>query len=513
MQILPVSSFNYRSYRTDGGIVSFQGMTKHMKNKIYLDGQKDIEEILKEHPNTNPVVGQLPEFIFKKLPVENRPQAIREILATFDEVAFTIRDYDPSPEEFIFDQTKRYRPEKVNKILTDVFRKYNILSKWDDDINVRYIDQGGKGKVFKLEGLVDSDNEDEFVIKVFHQIKGKDWQPFKSHGCYAEINNGMYWRHHEGLDTHRGKFFFASLKSGYIVSKYLDEDVRMPKRIVDEYKYGIKCTDEEKDGPVNGYNRIKGYNYDYGGMRVVNRIKNSDNVARRYQQLLKRMSPAKRKDFWLDKYQTQNLEHTLAGLALAIKYMDNKNFYIDKCLEKHLPEVDQALAYGLKYLPHDDALKYFEKLAQANDKITQIILFNEIPLLSKRKDDNIEIKDDINAALCEIIPERIYKYYKIAEKYAMPETIEHLASFIHLLPKDKIKEQYDKLVSIDNYALHDRLIWKMTLLPREFVPYAALKLADNVKDSYLQERLLSSISGADDEFIEIVKKKLSQNAK
>ena len=140
-------------------------------------------------------------------------------------------------------------------------------------------------------------------------------------------------------------------------------------------------------------------------------------------------------------------------------------------------------------------------------------MFNEIPLLSKRKDDNIEIKDDINAALCEIIPERIYKYYKIAEKYAMPETIEHLASFIHLLPKDKIKEQYDKLVSIDNYALHDRLIWKMTLLPREFVPYAALKLADNVKDSYLQERLLSSISGADDEFIEIVKKKLSQNAK
>ena len=302
MRILSINNYS----NTNTASLSFYGMTKHMKNRIYLDGQKDIEEILKEHPDTNPVVGQLPDFIFKKLPVENRPQVIREILAAFDEVACSIRDYDPSPEEFIFDPTKRCRPEKVNKILTDVLRKYNVLSKWDDDINVRYIDQGGKGKVFKLEGLRDPENDDEFVIKVFHQIKGKDWQPFKSHGCYAEINNGMYWRHHEGMDTHRGKFFFASLKSGYIVSKYLDEDVRRPERIVSEYKYGIKCTDEEKEGPINGYNRLKGYNYDYGGMRVVNRIKNSDNVARRYQQLLKHMSPDKRQEFWTDKYRNNN---------------------------------------------------------------------------------------------------------------------------------------------------------------------------------------------------------------
>lgn len=509
MRILSINNYS----NTNTASLSFYGMTKHMKNRIYLDGQKDIEEILKEHPDTNPVVGQLPDFIFKKLPVENRPQAIREILAAFDEVACSIRDYDPSPEEFIFDPTKRCRPEKVNKILTDVLRKYNVLSKWDDDINVRYIDQGGKGKVFKLEGLRDPENDDEFVIKVFHQIKGKDWQPFKSHGCYAEINNGMYWRHHEGMDTHRGKFFFASLKSGYIVSKYLDEDVRRPERIVSEYKYGIKCTDEEKEGPINGYNRLKGYNYDYGGMRVVNRIKNSDNVARRYQQLLKHMSPDKRQEFWTDKYRNNNSEHVLAGLALGIKYLDNKKFYIDKCLEKNLSEVNQAIAYGLKYLPYDDAVKYFEQLANTNDKITQIILFNEIPLLAKRKDESVEIKDDINAALCEIIPERIYDYYMIAEKYAKPETIEHLASFIHLLPQDKIKEQYDKLASIDNYALQDRLIWKMTLLPKKFIPYAALKLSEKVKNPYLQERLLNSIISADDDFIVNIKKKLSENLK
>ena len=515
MQILPVNSFSADKRHSGGKSVFFQGMTKHFKNKIYLDGQKDIEQILQEHPNTNPVVGQLPEFIFKKLPAENRPEAIREILKAFDEVAFAIRDFNPDDNVFVFDKTKRYRPDSVNKILTDVFRKYGILGKWDDDIEVKYIDQGGKGKVFKLGGLRDYENDDEYVIKVFHQIKGKNWQPFKSHGCYAEINNGIYWRNHEGLDTHRGKFFFASMKSGYIVSKYLDEDVRVPQRVIPEYKYGIKCTDEEKSGPINGYNRIKGYNYDYGGMRVVNRIKNSDKVARKYLELIKEMNPDKRRSFWSEQFKrVDNEESRIAGLALGIKYMNNKNFYMEKCLEKDLPEVNQALAYVLKYLPYEDAVKYFEKLVQTDDRVTQIILFNEIPLLAKRKDENIVIKDDINAALHEIIPERIYTYYMISEKYAMPETVEHLASFVHLLPRNKIKQQYIKLTNIDNYALQDRLIWKLNMLPPELVPYAIWRLAGKVKAPDLQERLLEAAQNiSTPEFYDEIQKMLAQNLK
>lgn len=482
-----------------GGVLTypanFNGLTKKMKNRIYLDGQKDIEEILNAHPNTYPVVGQLPNFIFKKLPADNKRAAIREIFEAFDKVAEEIRNYDPNSQEFFFDVSKRHRPESVNKILTDVFRKYNIISKWDDDINLKYIDQGGKGKVFKIEGLYDPDTEDEFVIKVFHQLKGKDWQPFKSHGCYAEINNGMYWRQHEGHDTHRGKFFFASFKSGFIVSKYLDEDVRVPKRIVPEYKYGIKCTDEEKTGPLNGYNRIKGYNYDYGGMRVVNRLKNGDKVARTYLEKLKELSPENRIVFWNNNFiERDNPESKVAGLALGIKYMNNKNFYIDKCIERDLPKVNQALGYVLKYLPHEDAVKYFEKLVQTKDKVTQIILFNEIPLLAKRKDENTkleDIQDDINSSLLEIIPEYIYEYYMIAEKYALPETVEHLASFVHLLPLNKIKQQYTKLTNIQNYALQDRLIWKFSYLPSEYQDYAALKLANKIVDPYLKTKMAS----------------------
>lgn len=471
----------------------FKGLTKCLKNKIYLDGQKDIEILLRKKANTNPVVGQLPNFIFKKLPKDKRRESILDILKVFDEVSNTIRDYIPEGDAFIFNPSLRHRPKSVNTLLTEVLRKYGILGKWDDDIDVKYIDQGGKGKVFKLEGLRDPDTEDEFVIKVFHQIKGKDWHPYKSHGCYAEINNGIYWRNHEGHDTHRGKFFFGSLASGYIVSKFLDEDVPLPSRVVPEYKYGIKCTDEEKDGPINGYNRIKGYNYDYGGMRVVNRLKNSDKIARQTLERIRDLKPENRTSYWEDcfKDRKSNRDNLLAGLALGIKYLNNKSFYIDRCISLDKPIVNRALGYVLKYLPHEDAVKYFEKLFQTTDETTQIILFNEIPLLAKRKAGSVEMQDDINAQLMEIIPERIYTFYMIAEKYAMPSTVEHLASFVHLLPANKLKQQYRKITNINNKELQERLMWKFGYLSEEMQLYAIRRLAAVVESAELKDRVLS----------------------
>lgn len=497
MLISAISGFKPNSYRSNVqkqselSSVNFTGLTKVFKNRIFLDGQKDIEQILKARPNTRAVVGQLPNVIFSKLPADKRRESITEILDVFDKITHAIRDFEPTAMNSI-DEIQNKRPKAVNEMLTGVLQKYNVIKPWDD-INVKYIDAGGKGKVFKLDGLRDNKEEDEFVIKVFHQIKAKNWQPYKSHGCYAEINNGIYWKNHEGMDTHRGKFFFGSMDSGYIVSKFIDEDVRLPKRMVPEYKYGIKCTDEEKEGAVVGYNRLKGYNYDYGGMRVVNRIKNSDKVARHWLEKIKEIPLEKRNAWWLSHFDSKrNSDSKNAGLALGIKYLNNKPYYIDKCLELESVKVNQSLAYVLKYLPYKDAVTYFEKLVQTNDEVTQIILFNEIPLLAKRKAASREMKDDITATLQEIIPTRIHRYYLIAEKYALPETIEHLASFVHLLPHEVIPAQHMKLANIDNFALQDRLLWKFMALPKEYQDILALNLSLKIKNPILQEKLLDT---------------------
>lgn len=476
--------------------VSFNGFTKHLKNKIFLDGQKDITQLIEKHPNSRGVVGQLPNYIFQKLPKENRAAAIKEILDVFDKVSNTLRGYYPEGDAFIFKPELRHRPECVNEWLTDVLQKHNIIRK-HDYINVSYIGQGGKGKVFKLDGICDIEKDNEYVIKVFHQIKGDEWHKFKSHGCYAELNNAIYWRNHEGHDTHRGKFFFGSLDSGYLVSKFIDEDARLPKRVVDEYKYGIKCTDEEKSGVINGYNRLKGYNYDYGGMRVVNAIKNTNPIARKYLEKLRNAKVEDRTKIWEELFQQCDTEKKKEGITLAIKHLDNeiKTKYLDKCLALKSTGVNRAAGYVLKYLDHEDAVDYFEKLVKTDDIETQRILFNEIPLLAKWKNSKIKVYDDIGIALEDIVPERVYTYYMLAEKHALPETIEHLASYVHLLPKKKIKEQYMKLTAIKNYNLQERLIYKLSYLPNNFQDFAVVKLANVVTDKILQQRLLNSSTG------------------
>ena len=484
--------------------INFNGVTKVLKKRIYTDGQKDIEKILETKAKTNPVVGQLPAYIFNKIDPKNRRAVILDILKTFDDVTNILRDYLPDmTEAFIFDEDRRNCPQEVNDMLTNVFQKHKIIGKFDE-IELRWLGKGGRGKAYKIVGLYDRENEDEYVLKVFHQIKGKDWHPYKSHGCYAELNSAMYWRNVEGLDTHRGKFFFGSLASGYMVTKYLDEDTRLPNRIVDEYKYGIKCTDEKKykskTSYEQDYNYVKDYNFDYGGMRIVNHIKNSSKIARITLEKIKKMNQKERVEYWQSRFKDKNnTDGKKAGLALGIKYLDNKNFYIDKCLEMDNPVICRALAYVLKYLPYEDAIKYFEILMNNKhrrgseeyiDNITQVILLNEIPLLAKHKAGSMEMQDDINAVLGEIIPERIYDYYMIAEKYATPETVEHLASFVHLLPANKVKQQYRKLTNIRNEALQERLLWKFNFLTPEMREYAALRLAETISDPGLQENLL-----------------------
>lgn len=499
-----ISSIGYDNYSGTKRQTAFTGFTKQLSRRIFVDGQKDISKLLEKYPNKYPVCGQLPEFITYKLPKEIRKSAIHEIFEAFDKVTMQLRGYTPDSTSSI-NEILKSRPDSAVEILNNVFKKYKIIRPFvDDDIDIVYLDKGGKGAVYKIEGLkgwtsskVDKmfDDPDEFVIKVYHQIKGEGWHPFKSHGAWAESNSANYWTKHEGRYTQRGKFYFAGLKSGYMVNKFLDEDTRLPKRVVDEYSRGIKCTDEDKYSSnkhvIDGYNRIKGYNYDWGGCRVVNRVKNENKIALT---ILNRIKNTPEKEVlikWQSLFaQKQNKDDIRAGLALAIKYIprDCQKACIEQCLELNRPKVNQALAYVLKYLQYEDSVPYYKKLLQTNDVKTQVILLNEIPLMSKKlKPDAKNINDDITAQLAEIVPERIERYYNIAERYAHPDAIEHLASFVHLLPRENIPRQYEKLVKLDNESLHERLLYTLGRVPKFFVDDAKVLLRKYVQEPRLRE--------------------------
>ena len=144
--------------------INFNGVTKVLKRRIYTDGQKDIEKILETKAKTNPVVGQLPAYIFNKIDPKNRRAVILDILKTFDDVTNILRDYLPDmTETFIFDEDRRNCPQEVNDMLTNVFQKHKIIGKFND-IELRWLGKGGRGKAYKICGLYDREKEDEYVI-------------------------------------------------------------------------------------------------------------------------------------------------------------------------------------------------------------------------------------------------------------------------------------------------------------------------------------------------------------
>ena len=80
MNIIPINGFSQPKN------VSSKGLTKCLKNRIFLDGQKDISVLLDKHPDNSCITGQLPRFMINKLPKENRKEAIAEIYAAFGKI-------------------------------------------------------------------------------------------------------------------------------------------------------------------------------------------------------------------------------------------------------------------------------------------------------------------------------------------------------------------------------------------------------------------------------------------
>ena len=471
---------------------NFGGLTKKMKHRMYIDGKKDILDIInKRSPSQTCYVGQLPPGIFYRLPKENRETAIREIMKAFDNAALEIRKFVPgiknSNNEF-----KNRRSDLTVENLKKVFAKYNLLEP-DCEFDLKFLGRGDYGSAFKIEGVHDYVTNDKYIIKVFTIAdKNQEWHRYKSHGNYAEINTAQYWMKNMGFDTQRGKFYFGNIEAGYLIDNFIDNNMPPPKKIVDEYKWGAKLTDEEL-ASSNGHNKINNYSYDWGGVRVVNRVKNTNRTARYVLQLIKNAAEPYREDLWWKIYYSKGLDETgkKAGLALSLKHFSDNKLLINRCFNEDIPLVDAALAYALKYMPYKDARQLFEKLMQRNNPVTQTILMNEIPLLAKDR-RKAEIFDDIDIPKDEIKPKKVEIFYNTAKKYALPEVREHLASYIHLLPEDKILKKFNEIISFDDNRIYERLLHKMRIVNEDQYPldlkFKILNaLENNVKEDFLKQ--------------------------
>lgn len=390
--------------------IAFNGLSDRLGKKIY-NGFYDMAVLFPRETTKNPISGSLPAFMRKRiLTVTNDIEgASKEIYNTFSKVCEEIRAFEPNANSTL-DEIKNKRSVSTVKKLEDVFRKYKILGKWDD-FDLKYIDKGGKGSVWKLDGLrhISGETEDEFVIKIFHT---KSIQANAYHGCYPEINAATYWMKTLGQDTNRGKFFWGDVHEAYMINKYIDEDVRLPKKFPKPEDYGVKFTDED---PVHIHNVCKQYSYDWGGGVVINQVINSNRFARELMHDIQNKPENYRLLQWGKRYIWKpkgNYDAKFAGLSLSIKFLKPsvRVQCFEKCFKHRGKYNDRAMAYTLKYLPHDKAFYYYKKLAtDAQDNVLKEILNNEIPLLATKDEYAALIKDDL-LVMDNLPAEYIHKY-------------------------------------------------------------------------------------------------------
>ena len=138
MLISPI--YGSRVYNRQNNNVQFTGLTRRMEREMYIDGKKDILEIINQRgEEKNTIVGQLPPGIFYRLPKENRTEAIAEIMNTFADASNEIRPFVPSTKGSEGER-RNLRPDSAVEKLRNVFEKYNLLEP-DKEFDLNILDK------------------------------------------------------------------------------------------------------------------------------------------------------------------------------------------------------------------------------------------------------------------------------------------------------------------------------------------------------------------------------------
>lgn len=483
----------------------FRGLNKNVGNKIFIDGKKNVLELLEKRPDKNTRVGELPPVIFNRLPVEGRVSAIKEILTTFEDCANKIREFKPGLNAPVEERNNR-RPNAVVDQMRNVLAKNGVL-KEPEKFNLIYLGGGEYKKAYLMEGLSDPVNNDKLCYKVFHVIDTTpEWHKYKCHGNYSEINIATYWKKQVGNHTQLNKFYCGDINNGYLLDRYIDHNVPKAEKIIDPYDYGVRNIDIVRDD--TGHNKLNGFSIDEGGSRVVNVVKNQSKTARYVLKQIKNSQEPLKMLEWNRILRRKDLDDTQkkAGLALSIKHFpaEYQNVLLEQCIGFNLPLVDQAIGYALKYLPEKDSVKYFDKLMSKKNPGTQTVVMNEIPLLSMK--DKLRF-DDVNVPRCAVDPLKVQEYYDIAKRSVLPEVEEHLASYVHMLPRERVVPEAKNLISRKNYHINDRLLHKIKYISTDDYAFGdKLEIIGEIQKSEKDPFILKK---AEDTRIRVIRDSLS----
>ena len=110
-------------------------------------------------------------------------------------------------------------------------------------------------------------NGNGYVMKIYHNLDEQETLNNKYHGKYIEVNRAAFLNKY-AKGSQYARFYFGDIKSGYMVMKFIDHNVKQPEKPINEDSYGFKYYD---NGDKAIYNIINDHIVDYGSILINSR--------------------------------------------------------------------------------------------------------------------------------------------------------------------------------------------------------------------------------------------------
>lgn len=421
---LPLNSFN--KY-----LVNFNGLSGALSKKAYESADLIKAEMLKD-TKSNGIVGNLPSVWIEKIPVKERKARIKNF---YDDLRVAV---------------VKFRENQNNEELTKKFnyalQKAKIIGE-KEKLSIEHLDDGNYGSGYLIKDVFDN----QFMIKIFHMNDVQN----DFHGNYTEINRAMYWRKNAGINQ-KVISYFGDINAGYMVNEYIGRKTPEYKgKIVPEEIFGLENFDSESI--ANGHNKIKGYQIDYGGLKVQNHLLAENKTVRYVYKKLYYTEEDKKWQAFLaflnDKKYKHNNDIRL-GLVSAISILPEKARIdgFNELLNRTHAEFndDNRIKLGLiskiKILPEKGRYYVFEELLKNSDNEIKIGLADNLSLLSEKnkrleffeklsKDADKDLKQILAINLNSIPEEGRVAQFSNLLKNADKELKITLAKKLYLIPK------------------------------------------------------------------------------
>lgn len=237
--------------------LTFNGLNREL-SKIPLKLISSIVAVMDYFPKSNGIVGNLPADWIEKLPKSNRAESVKKIYSTFKETINTFRENNDIKE--------------AEKKLNQLFYDTGLIDK-NKQLKLKYIDQGGYGICYHLKGIFD----DQYVMKFFinnditHPNVYQNVLYNNMHGNCIEPNKACYWQKYAGKKNQFARFYFADIDAGYMINKYIGRNTPICKKYINPEIYGLRSHDFSPGGWFLGNNVKRGYEYEFGGIEVLDK--------------------------------------------------------------------------------------------------------------------------------------------------------------------------------------------------------------------------------------------------